>query len=151
VDLAAWALIALGLGYAAWGLKQRHRAHRHAHLHVHADGTVHHHPHDHRGGHAHVHADEARSVTPWLVFLVFVLGPYEALIPLLMYPASQHDGAAVAAVTGVFVVATIGTMLAAVALGYRGLQALPGARLAAWRHSLSGLAVAACGAMALAV
>ncbi|RME67619.1 MAG: hypothetical protein D6782_02315 [Alphaproteobacteria bacterium] len=74
-DWAAWGLIAVGLLYAAWGLKRAARTDRHSHLHVHADGTVHAHPHSHRGGHAHVHGAPGRSgLVPWSLFLIFILG-----------------------------------------------------------------------------
>ena len=32
------------------------------------------------------------SITPWAMFIIFVLGPCEALIPLFMYPAAQQSG-----------------------------------------------------------
>jgi sulfite exporter TauE/SafE len=40
-----------------------------------------------------------------------VLGPCEPLIPLLMYPASQHSLSGTILVAAVFSAVTIGTML----------------------------------------
>ena len=49
-DLAAWALIAFGLVYMVWGLKQAWRSRKHSHEHIHSDGTRH--RHTHGDGHA---------------------------------------------------------------------------------------------------
>ena len=31
------------------------------------------------------------KTTPWILFLIFVFGPCEPLIPLLMYPAAENN------------------------------------------------------------
>ncbi|MBT8104489.1 MAG: hypothetical protein HKP05_02525, partial [Woeseiaceae bacterium] len=121
-NLAGWALLTFGLVYFAWGLKKAGRSHRHSHAHVH-DGVAHAHEHDHRHEHAHVHAERS-SITPWVVFVIFVLGPCEALIPLFMYPAAQHNALLVAQVAIVFSVITLLTMLACVAITTIGLDRL---------------------------
>ena len=99
-SLAAWLLVAFGLVYTAWGLRQALRNRPHSHWHSH-DGTVHRHEHRHHAAHAHVHErPEARgSLAPWVIFVVLVLGPCEPLIPLLMYPAARHHPVDVLAVT----------------------------------------------------
>jgi ABC-type nickel/cobalt efflux system permease component RcnA len=149
--LAAWALIAFGLAYAAWGLKQALRSRRHAHEHVHEDGTRHSHAHGHHvhDGHAHVHitldTDGARSITPWALFVIFILGPCEALIPLLMYPASQHSIWGLALVVGVFAATTIATMMAIVYLAMRGIERFPASSAERYSHALAGAALSLCG------
>jgi ABC-type nickel/cobalt efflux system permease component RcnA len=157
-DLAAWLLIGFGLAYLAWGVRQALRARPHSHEHVHADGTRHSHPHDHAASHAHVHDElptlaledprrPARaSLTPWALFVIFVLGPCEPLIPVLMYPAAQHSVAGTVGVVLAFAVATITTMLAVVWFARRGLAGLPGAALGRWSHALAGAAIGLCGA-----
>ncbi|HEX6570598.1 MAG TPA: sulfite exporter TauE/SafE family protein [Steroidobacteraceae bacterium] len=151
-DLAAWALIAFGLVYMAWGLKQAWRKREHSHEHVHADGTRHRHTHAHqvRDEHMHVHVqvdtDGVRSVTPWALFVVFVLGPCEALIPLLMYPASQHSAWGVTLVVVAFAVTTLLTMLGLVYLAVRGLERFPLASAERYTHALAGAALSLCGA-----
>ena len=92
-DVAAWLLAGFGLAYMAWGLKKAWRSRPHTHEHVHADGTLHRHEHGHEDAHLHPHVDPARakSITPWALFVIFVLGPCEPLIPLVMYPASKHS------------------------------------------------------------
>jgi nickel/cobalt exporter len=132
----------------------------HSHLHVHADGTVHAHEHTHEADHMHVHpaADEvagqseaghaapAASVwVPWALFLVFVFGPCEPLIPLLMYPAAKSSPWAVALVVAAFTIATIGTMLAAVLVVRSGVALVRLPRLDRFSHAFAGLAVLVCG------
>jgi nickel/cobalt exporter len=150
-DLAAWALTAFGLVYMAWGLKAAWRDREHSHEHVHANGTRHRHTHAHhtRDEHLHVHVqvdtDSARSITPWALFIVFILGPCEALIPLLMYPASQHSWWGVSLVVIAFAVTTILTMTTIVYVAVRGLERLPLKAAERYTHALAGAALSICG------
>ena len=145
-SVAAWGLIAFGLLYGVWGVRRALRGHTHAHVHAHADGTVHLHHHDHQAGHAHPHAEqESRSLTPWVLFVIFLLGPCEALIPLLMFPAATESPAALLLVTGTFGVATVGTMLTLVFAGLEGVERLPFSGMERWAHSLAGLTILLCG------
>lgn len=143
-NLAAWLLIAFGLAYLAWGLRQAYRRRQHTHWHHH-DGLTHSHQHSHQSEHQHVHAAPAKSLTPWLIFVIFVLGPCEPLIPLLMYPAAREDPAGVLLVTLVFGVVTVLTMAGAVALALLGLKAVKLKRLEPYGHALAGCAILACG------
>ena len=144
-DVAGWALLAFGLMYLAWGLRQAGRTHRHTHIHAH-DDLVHVHEHNHHRDHLHVHDEPSRtSITPWAIFIIFVLGPCEALIPLFMYPAAQQSGWLVVAVAVVFGLVTLMTMVAAVALTTAGLNRLKLPALGRWEHAVAGASVAACG------
>lgn len=144
--LGAWLLIGFGLAYLAWGLRQAWRNRPHAHWHVHGDGMVHNHGHTHHGEHAHVHEQSASSrITPWVLFVVFVLGPCEALIPMFMYPAYQMSVAGVAVVSVVFSVATIGTMLFMVVALDLGFEKLKLGRFERFGHALAGAAIVMCG------
>ena len=89
--------------------------------------------------------DGAGRLTPWVLFTIFIFGPCEALVPLLMYPAAGGSWIGVAAVVAIFAAATLGTMSAAVWLGIRGLRAVELGRLQPFSHALAGLALAACG------
>jgi ABC-type nickel/cobalt efflux system permease component RcnA len=164
-EWAAWLLTGLGLAYLAWGLKQAMRSRPHSHGHYHADGTFHRHEHGHRGPHLHPHvqftplanhpanrlapvpapARAAATITPWALFVVFILGPCEPLIPVLMYPAAQLSVSGTVAVVLAFGVATIATMLAAVYLGVRGIERLPLAAAQRYAHALAGAALSVCG------
>lgn len=145
-NLAAWLLIGFGLAYTSWGLRQAQRNRRHTHWHHH-DGVTHLHEHDHHEDHAHVHEQQgpAPSLTPWVLFVIFVLGPCEPLIPLLMYPAARVDAAGVIGVIAVFGAVTALTMLAAVAIGLQGLRVIRLGRFEQYGQALAGATVLACG------
>jgi len=142
-NLAAWALIAFGLVYTVWGLRRALRNHHdHKHLLPH-----HHHNAASESGGSHIDSQsEGRpDLTPWIMFTVFVLGPCEPLIPLVMYPAAQHSFSGVVVVAAVFGVTTVATMMAIVAALRAGVQLLPLEPLERFTHALAGGAILACG------
>ena len=144
---AAWGLIAFGMAYCAWGVKRAIRNRPHTHGHIHADGTEHAHTHGHVEEHAHAHAATGRvNMTPWILFTIFVFGPCEPLIPLLIVPAAQHSWWGVALVASVFGLVTIGTMTGIVLVLSLGMDLLPINKLERWSHALAGFAILACGA-----
>lgn len=144
-EIAAWLLLAFGLVYTSWGMRRAYRNRPHSHLHGHANGTLHAHRHQHQDQHVHVHDHEKVTVTPWVLFVIFIFGPCEALIPVLMYPAAQGDWMGLAMVTSVFGLATLITMTTAVLLGIRGLSGARWKRLERYSHALAGLTLVACG------
>ena len=146
-NLASYALLAFGLVYFAWGIKKAGRGHVHSHVHVHED-VMHDHVHDHHTSHAHVHKEGARNtITPWVMFIVFVLGPCEALIPLFMYPAAQKSNGLVVLVAVVFGVVTLLTMLACVAVTTIGLDKLRLPSTGRYVHAVAGASIAVCGGL----
>mgnify|MGYP001816927674 CR=1 FL=1 len=142
--VAGWLLLAFGLMYFAWGLRQAARNKRHSHVHVHED-IVHDHEHDHHSDHSHVHDQPGKAVTPWALFIIFVLGPCEALIPLLMYPAARLSETLVIAVALVFSLITHVTMLACVAVTMIGLQRVRLPAGGRFGHAAAGALVLGCG------
>jgi len=146
-SLAGWLLIAFGLAYAAYALTRSMRGRTHSHLHAHEDGTVHSHDHDHHGEHLHPHDAGAGGATPWILFVVFTLGPCETLVPLMMAPAVTGSAATVAAVILVFSAVTVATMLALVLLGCLGIDLVnrPRRLRLANLDLAAGLAIAASG------
>jgi nickel/cobalt exporter len=143
-EIAGWALIAFGFVYMVWGIKKAYKNRPHSHIHVENDGTYKTHAHDHHGEHVHVH-EKKRSLTPWILFLVFVLGPCEPLIPLLMFPAAQESISGLWIVTAVFGFTTIGTMLSVVMVSLWGINFLPLGKLERFTHALAGFAIFASG------
>jgi nickel/cobalt transporter (NicO) family protein len=121
-EFAAWALIIFGCTYAAWAWARRHR------------------PHVHNVG------DAQRVLGTWGLFIIFVLGPCEPLIPLLIVPGLQSGWMAAFAVTAIFTVCTLAAMLTVVTLGYLGLRSVRVGRLTHHADVLAGCAVAASGA-----
>jgi nickel/cobalt exporter len=146
-DLAAWAFIAFGLAYFVWGLRRAIKNKPHSHAHIHADGSSHEHEHSHQHDHAHVHDSLAKAnITPWVLFTIFVFGPCEPLIPILMYPAARNSAMGMILVAGVFSLITIATMLTIVMLGVAGVSFLPMGKLERYSHALAGLIIFASGA-----
>jgi len=146
-DVAAWLLTGFGVVYFVWGVKRAIRNRPHTHRHAH-DDAEHEHEHTHYSEHVHVHADDGsqkRSMTPWVLFIVFVFGPCEPLIPILMYPAATHSLWGVALVAGVFAAATLAAMMAVVLAATFGLGFVPGRRLARYSHALAGAVILLCG------
>lgn len=146
-NIAGWGLIVLGLLYCVWGLRHAIRNRPHTHFHFHEDDNVHAHTHVHHGEHVHVHENGAASLTPWVLFTVFVFGPCEPLIPLVIYPAAQGSWLGVVWVTVVFGVTTIATMLGLVLASSMGLRFVRLGRLERYSHALAGASICVCGMM----
>lgn len=141
-DFAAWALVAVGFTYMAWGMKQAYKEHKHSHWHSHADGLRHVHPHNHHKDHAHVHKEKTGFWSPWTLFIIFVLGPCEPLIPLMMYPDSFVN---VALVVTTFTLVTILTMTGVVLALHKGLDFIPAEKFNRYTHALAGGTIGFCG------
>ncbi len=149
-SMATWALIAFGLVYFAWGITNALRNKPHKHTHAHADGIDHNHSHDHHEEHVHPHTNnKKKSMTPWVLFTIFVLGPCEPLIPMLMYPAAKSNLYSAFLVAGVFGVVTIITMLGVVLVSSFGLNILPSPRAEKYTHAIAGAIVCLSGASML--
>ena len=146
--LAGWLLLGFGLAYLAWGIRRAIRNQPHSHIHVHPNGSTHEHVHQHHDEHAHAHTEDkqAQSMTPWILFVIFVFGPCEPLIPLLMFPAAELSVAGIVLVSLVFAVCTLATMTTMVLIGVLGLSQVSFAWLGRYSHALAGLALAMCGA-----
>ncbi len=144
--LAAWLLIAFGVGYFAWGVIRARKSRPHVHWHAHGDASMPIHKHTHSKDHLHLHKGEkAKNLTPWILFTIFVFGPCEPLIPLLIYPAAKSSIFGLVLVTGVFCVVTIVTMLSIVILLSLGANLLPMGRLERYTHALAGATICLCG------
>lgn len=145
-NLAAWFLIAFGLVYFVWGIRQAVRKRSHHHLHSHENGKDHEHNHAHNKGHVHAHVEKDRkSITPWILFTIFIFGPCEPLIPLLMYPAAKGGFWNLIIVTGVFAAVTIGTMMSVVLISAFGINFVPVSKLERYTHALAGATIFLCG------
>jgi len=141
--IAAWALVAFGVAYALWGLRHALRKKKGLEAHVHGD-DVHIHSHG-LSPHGHDHRKVGANTSFWALFIIFVLGPCEPLIPLFALPASQGrwDVAVLTAV--VFGVATLVSMVGATLAGYEGLKLVHLGPLERWSHVVAGCVIAAAG------
>ena len=146
---APWLLIVFGVVFGASGFMRATRDRPHVHSHVHGDGLAHDHVHGHEGAHLHPHEGRDFSTVAWSLFVLFLFGPCEPLIPLLMVPAMEQGWLDMALVVGVFGATTLATMLAIVAAAHWGLRGFALPSLERWRDSLAGATVALCGVLVL--
>ncbi len=137
-NLAAWAFIAFGMVYFIWGLRKAIRNKPHTHLHIHEDGTSHEHEHAHIKDHSHAHENKNKSITPWILFTIFVLGPCEPLIPILMYPAAKNNIGGLILITLIFATVTITTMMIIVFVTSTGIKLIPMKKMEKYSHALAG-------------
>jgi len=147
--LATYFLIGFGLIYTLWALSRLYKNKPHTHL-VNGKQIL----HDHHGIEStELHHDaqpKSNLNTIWGLFILFVLGPCEPLIPLLMYPAASNSGFAFFSVTVAFSVCTISTMMVLTYVSLKGLKQVKLAGLEKYSHALAGVAITLCGVMILA-
>ncbi len=126
-NIAAWLLFSFGVAYTAWAVFRLIRRKSHVHRHL---------------------EDKSRNrqLTVWIIFLIFLFGPCEPLIPIIMYPAAEHNYAAVGLVALVFAIATIGTMLISVMILLKGFTLVKLSSLEKYQHVIAGFAIMLCGA-----
>ena len=144
-NIAAWLLIAFGLVYMLVSLRSLYRKKKHVHAHHHPDGIDHEHEHGHFSGHSHIHLDNKKNVTPWILFLIFVLGPCEPLIPIVMYPAAENNIHGVIIVSLLFSVVTIATMMSVVLAFRLGLSRINLRPLERYVNVIAGATILASG------
>ena len=143
--IAATLLIGFGLAYSIWAVRNISRNVTHSNVHAHVDGTLHGHLQSYDGDNLHIHSSSA-NVTPWALFIVFLVGPCEPLIPLMIVPAIAGSWTLLVAVVVTFGVLTILTMGLTVTIGYQMLNAVPQYRFTRIADVVTGLLVAASGA-----
>jgi ABC-type nickel/cobalt efflux system permease component RcnA len=140
--LAAWMLIAFGLVYFVWGIRRAMRNKPHHHTHMHQDGMMHTHEHRHSDEHLHIHNKSSKkNITPWILFTIFLLGPCEPLIPLLMYPAAKEDFFGLVLVTSIFGLVTILTMLIIVLISSYSINLIPTSKIERYMHAIAGATI----------
>ena len=113
-NIAAWLFIAFGLVYMIISIRNLIRNKKHHHSHFHRGGEQHSHEHNHQREHLHIHENKVVNTTPWILFLIFIFGPCEPLIPIIMYPAAQSNFGGAVLVSLLFSVVTIATMMSVV-------------------------------------
>ena len=140
--IAGWILLLFGLIYGTWGLIRAWKNKKHKHFDAYEDGSLY--VYEHKHGEA-VQPKERYKVTPWVMFIIFLLGPCEPMIPLLYFPAAQHSWSGMLLLILVYTVFTLLTMIIMVVLGYYGLSFLKTEKLERYMHALGGLTIFICG------
>lgn len=140
-NLVAWMLIVFGFFYTAYGvihfLHKGHHRHlpkfllpksirNYRHLPVTEEEQI---------------KEDTTKLTPWILFLIFVFGPCEVLIPLLIFPAAKHDWTGIFGVSALFGIATISTMLLTVFIGYTGTSLIRFKQVERYMHMIAGCVI----------
>ena len=115
--IAGWILLLFGLLYGTWGIVRVFRNKSHKHFDTYEDGIY---VYEHKHGQV-VQPAERHKVTPWVMFIIFLLGPCEPMIPLLYYPASMNSISGMVLLISVYTLVTLLTMCCMVFMGYYGL------------------------------
>lgn len=137
-NIAAWLFISFGLVYMIISIRNLMKKKKHSHSHFHIDGEKHVHEHDHHNEHTHIHQDEVVNTTPWILFLIFVFGPCEPLIPILMYPAAENNITGAIIVSVLFSIVTIGTMMSIVLAFKLGMSKINLKPVEKYSHLIAG-------------
>lgn len=145
-SVAAWLMIAFGLVYFLWGMRNAFKNKEHTHKHIHSDGSAHIHKHSHFKEHSHVHEKKSiKEITPWILFTIFIFGPCEPFIPILLYPAAQNNVLDIVMVTIIFSTATVVTMMLVVTTSLLGFKILPKINIERYMHAIAGATIFLCG------
>jgi hypothetical protein len=156
-EIAGWLLIGFGLTYFAWGLLQASRHTPNGHGHRHGDiaaATVRARSPSPQGQRVPANLTEPatgdRPGMSWMLFMIFILGPCEPLVPLLIYPAATAATSfdcvlTITLVVIAFGLATIATMIACVVCMRIGLHRTRFDGFARFGHAFAGLAILVCG------
>lgn len=130
--LAGWLLLGFGLAYTIWGIRRSLQMR----WQVPAEALP----------------SSDTSAAPWILFTIFLFGPCEPLIPILMFPAAEANWATVAIVSAIFGLVTVGTMTVLV------VSAVQSAKVTArvggpwlsnftqrYGHAIAGFTILVCG------
>jgi hypothetical protein len=140
--IAGWFMILFGVAYGSWGLYYSFKNITHKHFDT-SDGN-HIYVYEHKHGDSIV-PPERYKLTPWAMFIIFILGPCEPMIPLLYFPAAQNSWLGMSLLICVYTIVTLITMLAMVLLGYFGIGFLRTGKMERYAHALGGLTILLCG------
>jgi len=128
--LSEWMLLFFGLIYFVWGLRK---------IRIHKNKK------NITNKHSYINSQKkALNITPLALFIIFVFGPCEALIPLFMYPAIEADMMLVFQVAFVFGIVTLLTMLLSVFLLMKGLNIFKFNSFEKYSHVIAGASIMLC-------
>ena len=140
-ELVGWMLFAFGFFYTIYGiykyLKHSHHFHLPAFLLPKKIRDFHHLPTEEQ-------KQDNTKLTPWILFLIFVFGPCEVLIPMLMFPAYKNSSMGIFMVALIFGIATISTMMLTVYLGHKGTSLIKFKKHEKYLHLVAGILILLC-------
>lgn len=126
-EVAAWLLISFGLIYFIWGIRKCKSSNNQLH-----------------DNHLDFY-NKDKNITTWVLFIIFIFGPCESLIPLLLYPTVQKNIYAILLITTIFMITTIGTMLFIVTALFKGVKLLKLDSLEKYSQAIAGIVILICG------
>jgi sulfite exporter TauE/SafE len=141
--IAGWVMLVFGFLYGIWGLYRAYKNKPHKHFDLQNDGEIY--VYEHHHGEA-VAPQDRHKVTPWVMFIIFILGPCEPMIPLLYFPAAKNSWGGMILLISIYTVVTLLTMMTMVILGFMGIAFVKTERLERYVHALGGLTIFICGA-----
>ena len=139
--LAGWVMLSFGVLYACWGLRVAYINKPHKHFDMAAGKEVLVYEHQHGEP---VTLNERYRLTPWVLFVIFILGPCEPMIPLLYYPGAQNNVAGMTVLILVYLIVTLVTMICMVLLGFYGIRIINVQKMERYVHALGGLTILIC-------
>ena len=141
--IAGWALLGFGMLYCIWGLFKANGNAAHKHFDIYQDGSVYVYEHKHRET---INQKDRHAVTPWVMFVIFVLGPCEPMIPLLYIPAVKNSWYGMLLLIIIYTFFTLVIMIGMVVSGYYGSSIIKIQKLEPYTHALGGFTIFICGA-----
>jgi sulfite exporter TauE/SafE len=141
--IAGWVMLLFGICYGIWGLYRAFKNNPHKHFDLQENGDIYVFRHIHGES---VSPKERYKVTPWVMFIIFILGPCEPMIPLLYFPAAQKSWWGMILLIGIYSLVTLIMMVALVLLGYYGIAFVKTEKIERYLHALGGLTISICGA-----
>ncbi|MCF6331752.1 MAG: sulfite exporter TauE/SafE family protein [Draconibacterium sp.] len=137
-ELVGWMLLVFGVLYTIYGIYKYLKNSHHFHL---PDFLV---PKKIRGL-QHLPTEEQKEdntrLTPWILFLIFVFGPCEVLIPMLIFPAYENSTFGMLTVALIFGIATISTMMVIVYFGTKGMSLIKLKKHEKYLHLFAGILI----------
>jgi len=140
--IAGWVLVIFGVIYGVWGWLRIYQNRSHKHFDMYEDGSIY--VYEHKHGET-VNTKERHKVTPWVLFIIFLLGPCEPMIPLMYFPAAKNSWLGMVLLIIVYTSFTLLTMIVMVTLGYGGIAFLKPENSGRYAHALGGLTLFICG------
>ncbi len=141
--IAGWVMLVFGFCYGIWGLYRAYKNNPHKHFDLDNDGGLYVYEHEHGTA---IKPRDRHKVTPWVMFIIFILGPCEPMIPLLYFPAAKNSWQGMLLLIGIYTVVTLLTMVIMVVAGFMGFRMLNTEKIERYMHALGGLTIFICGA-----
>lgn len=131
-SITGWLIIAFGLTYLVWGIRKAVKSRKEDQVRKSLEEET-------------SSKKKSYRIIPWVLFIVFLFGPCEPLIPILMYPAASISLSGMILVAGVFGLVTIATMLGMVLIPLYGINKIRIPGIAPYKHALAGAFILFCG------